>query len=629
MIKNLLRIEYRPYGVAALCAIVSFLVYAITAAPVITLTDSGELALASFNEGVAHPPGFPFYMMVMRFLSFILRQDSAHFLNLASGFFSTVSVFCIVLIIYKILLILEDTDTPHPILNNVISAAIGLGLAFSFPLWEFGTITEVYSLSYACVFAAAVFLCDYILYERKRFIVLSAIAFSCSLGVHHVSSLFLVPFLTSLLFKIDRKKRKKGTASLRVNVPRTLRNTILYGSVTAVIVLIVYGYLFLSGKQDPYFNWGGITDFKTLYRHVSGWQYQSALFAFSPGFIQYEVARLLLLLIKTWLPTGFVFFILGITQIYRKQKRLFIGLAGTLFLNALYGFISEVAEDKEAYYCYLLVFGMVFTAYGFKTAWLSINDSREWLKYLILPALIAQLILPFAFNFNSCNHYGDRRAETFVHDITSTVGDTALILTQEWQFYSPFLYMHHHERFKPGVKAINIYLLKRSWYVRYLAKEMPDVMRYIDGYAQEYLKALAPFENSETYNGDFIQEKYVRLINAIIAYHHMNGIPVYTTVYLDQGLLYQYQIYIWGMLLRINPINSESVDFRPPWNYSISPDVIKHGHDLPGKKIYWCYSTMLRLHLGVYQAQGNTKMVTKLRSENQELLQYPQQYPLR
>ena len=629
MIKKILRTQYRHYGIAVLCAIVSFLVYAITAAPVITLTDSGELALASFNEGVAHPPGFPFYMMVMRFLSFIFIQNSAHFLNLASGFFSTVSVFCIILIVYKILLILEDPDTPHPILNNAISAAIGLGLAFSFPLWEFGTITEVYSLSYACVFTAAVFLCDYILYERKRFIVLSAIAFGCGLGVHHVSSLFLVPFLMSLLFQLDRKKGKKGKANLRVNIRRTLRNMILYGSVAAVAVLIVYGYLFLSGKQDPYFNWGGINNYKTLYRHVSGWQYQSALFAFSPGYIQHEVVRVLLLLIKTWLPTGFVFFILGIIQVYRKHKRLFIGLVGTLFVNTLYSFISEVAEDKEAYYCYLLVFGMVFTACGFKIAWLSINNSREWLKYLILPALIAQSTLPFAFNFNSCNHHEDRRAETFVHDITSTVGDTALILTQEWQFYSPFLYMHHHEQFKPGVKAINIHLLKRSWYVRYLAKEMPDVMRYVDGHAQEYLKALVPFENDETYDGAFIQEKYVRLINAIIAYHHVKEVRVYMTVYLDQGLLYQYRYYVSGMLLRIDPINSEPDYSVPPWNYSISADVIKHGRDLPGKKIYWRYSTMLRLNLGIYQARGNIKMVEKLRSENQELLQYPQQYPVR
>src|SRR6266704_3863014 len=46
-----------------LCAgavfIVASLLYTLTLAPTVTLVDSGELILAAWGTGVAHPPGFP------------------------------------------------------------------------------------------------------------------------------------------------------------------------------------------------------------------------------------------------------------------------------------------------------------------------------------------------------------------------------------------------------------------------------------------------------------------------------------------------------------------------------------------------------------------------------------------
>ena len=49
---------------AAIVFFVSLLVYSQTLAPTVTLVDSGELIVAARFLGVAHPPGFPLYLML-------------------------------------------------------------------------------------------------------------------------------------------------------------------------------------------------------------------------------------------------------------------------------------------------------------------------------------------------------------------------------------------------------------------------------------------------------------------------------------------------------------------------------------------------------------------------------------
>src|SRR5213079_751863 len=55
------------------CASIAFLValflYSWTLAPTVTLTDSGELIVVAHGLGVAHPPGFPLWVILALFAS--------------------------------------------------------------------------------------------------------------------------------------------------------------------------------------------------------------------------------------------------------------------------------------------------------------------------------------------------------------------------------------------------------------------------------------------------------------------------------------------------------------------------------------------------------------------------------
>src|SRR5262245_1438194 len=78
-----------------LCAgavfVVALLLYTWTLAPTVTLVDSGELILAAWGTGVAHPPGFPLWVMLAHLASLVPFGNVAVRINFSSSLFSALS----------------------------------------------------------------------------------------------------------------------------------------------------------------------------------------------------------------------------------------------------------------------------------------------------------------------------------------------------------------------------------------------------------------------------------------------------------------------------------------------------------------------------------------------------------
>src|SRR5436309_7257370 len=78
-----------------LCAgavfIASLLLYSWTLAPTVTLVDSGELIVAARFLGVAHPPGFPLYVMLAHLASLVPMGSVALRINFASALFAALA----------------------------------------------------------------------------------------------------------------------------------------------------------------------------------------------------------------------------------------------------------------------------------------------------------------------------------------------------------------------------------------------------------------------------------------------------------------------------------------------------------------------------------------------------------
>src|SRR3989441_6954784 len=76
---------------ALLVFLVSLVLYSWTLAPTVTLVDSGELIVAAKSLGVAHPPGFPLYIMLAHLASLVPIGNIAQRVNFASALFAALA----------------------------------------------------------------------------------------------------------------------------------------------------------------------------------------------------------------------------------------------------------------------------------------------------------------------------------------------------------------------------------------------------------------------------------------------------------------------------------------------------------------------------------------------------------
>src|ERR1041385_4330148 len=171
----------KPQVSAAFVFVLALLLYSWTLAPTVTLVDSGELILAAHSLGVAHPPGFPLYLMLAHLFSIVPVGSVAVRVNFASAFFAALACAMLTLVVAEIIEIINRAShlaeserrlkkaarkgkkvpsysVPTAAANNsnwlltLLSAiAAGLLLAFSRTLWSYATIAEVYSLNTALI----------------------------------------------------------------------------------------------------------------------------------------------------------------------------------------------------------------------------------------------------------------------------------------------------------------------------------------------------------------------------------------------------------------------------------------------------------------------------------------------
>lgn len=173
-------------GVAA--AWIALVLYLFSLAPGLTWShqgaDGGELLAAAAVNGVPHPPGYPFYTMLLRgWLAFVgwfaPTSDLAWRGNLLSALFGAASV-------YVTALVAASFFKPEPS-RWLWGLLAGLAWMISPLLWSQSIITEVYSLH-----ALLVALFGYAVLAkplRPRYVVVAA-----ALGVaHHLTFLLLLP----------------------------------------------------------------------------------------------------------------------------------------------------------------------------------------------------------------------------------------------------------------------------------------------------------------------------------------------------------------------------------------------------------------------------------------------------
>ena len=171
----------------------------------------------------------------------------------------------------------------------------------------------------------------------------------------------------------------------------------------------------------------------------------------------------------------------------RAHGRCCVALALLIGLDLAYALLYTIAEDKDAYYLPSVV--ALCLAAGMGAHDLMSRTGRRAAALVAVPLLGAVLL---ARTEDRSRFYV---AHDFARDTLAAVGPGGLLLTSEWQLYSPLLYFQDVEGWRPDVMAVDVSLLRRSWYVDALRARHPDRWAPLRAETDAFLEDLRAWEH--------------------------------------------------------------------------------------------------------------------------------------
>ena len=443
---------------AAAVFVAALAAYALTLAPTVTLVDSGELVVASHRLGVAHPPGFPLYVPLAHLASRVPMGNVAQRVNAFSALCAAAAAALLVLVTRQALR--EETSDGSGAGGWVWAAPAlmaGLLLAGSRTLWAYATVAEVYTLGTLAVVALIALALRTRASGATASLLALAVAYGLATGTHHVTIALVGPSLLVL-----------GWPALRARAtPRLLARLALAGFVCAIAA---YAYLPWAAARGSFPNWGDTRTLERIWWHVSGRQYHVYL---SPALANagQEVAAFARTLATefgpAWFPAALALAGLGLHAAWTRARGVFLALVSMVALDLVYAMLYTIAEDKDAYYLPSVV--ALSLAAGLGAHDLMSRLSRRRAAQAV--ALVALPIVGAAFHARALDRSRFFVAHDFARDALASVRPDGLLLTSEWQLYSPLLYFQEIEGWRPDVMAVDVSLLRRSWYLDGLRKK--------------------------------------------------------------------------------------------------------------------------------------------------------------
>lgn len=211
--------------------LICFATYLFTLYPTVSaFRDAGDLTSSVFTLGIAHPPGYPLYIILGKIWTVLIPFGNIGYrLNLFSAFTSSL---CIVMVYFIVRKISKDS---HSHFSAILPSTVAvLTLAFSTAFWQQSILAEIYSLN--ALFAVLII---YLLFVTRHSL-LATFLFGLGLGNHHTLVL-LIPGIIYLLIK---------------RLGRTFLPSTFYLLPAFLLGFSVYLFLPIRAKQQPLNNWG-------------------------------------------------------------------------------------------------------------------------------------------------------------------------------------------------------------------------------------------------------------------------------------------------------------------------------------------------------------------------------------
>ncbi len=474
------------YGVGIFIS--TLFLYWLTSYPTVAYIDSGELALAAWTLGIAHPTGYPLYTLIGRLFSLLPFELITTQILLG--------MLCTSLAAVVLYFTLKKLFSSEEKWRSLTAAAFALLFAVAPLVWSQGTTNEVYSLQ-LLLFTLLLYLLS--LQATSRTLLTGAFLYGLAFG-NHMSTILLAPSVIAYLWHNRRYLIQN-------------RRILLGSSALFLLGISIYFYLPIRSALMPLFNWDEPHTWANFVRHVSGWQYRVWMFHQSIAALVKQLGNFAVILYDQFPLPFWPAIVWGLFIGWKRHPRLQTYLALFLAMDLIYSLNFSIPDIDN----YLLPSALVLMFMGA----IGLNDL--FLKVPARTPLIANLtILLVAWglivNWQAQNNSKNYAALDGVHNYYKSVVPPALIMCANWDFESPWFYSHFYLKEQPQVLMIDKELLRRSWYYDWVKQVDPKLFDYIKPEYEDFLPQVKLFEAGLPYGGEAIEAAYEALLKKITTY---------------------------------------------------------------------------------------------------------------
>jgi hypothetical protein len=497
--------------VALLLGCITLALYLRTLGPTVGQADTFEFQVVAPTLGVAHPTGYPLYILSGKLFSFLPFGSVAWRVNLTSTVFAVTAVLCLFVVIYRL------TNRP------LVAFLASLAFAFSRVFWSQAVVAEVYALHNVLVAVVLLILLEgvgggwWALHSREeeangRYRIVRAFnplyALALVLGLsfaNHLTTALLLPAI-ALFFLFMR--------------PKACRRNWLIAAGLFFLGLALYLYI--------YFRWPALHDGIWMspgefWRYITAQQFGGALRldAWRTDPTRYEIVGRLLREPFGW--PGLVFGAVGLVWLAVKNRLAAIITLGTFLAFAWYAlsyYVRDVAVFLLPAHLVLAIWlglGMLAIltvldmllrrAFGFRRAptvrdRTSVNTVRRW-GALILLSMFALIPLWLLWtNFSLVDQSDEQDAYAWGDSVLDlSLAKNAAVLADSVRI-APLYYLQRIEGRRPDLDLL--VLADEKTYRAELETRLADgqavyLARFLPGLEGRYhLRSLGPLTEVAT-----------------------------------------------------------------------------------------------------------------------------------
>ncbi len=417
--------------------------------------DGGDLITASVTNGIAHPTGYPFYLILAKIFQTLPFDSLAYRTNLMSGFFAVLTSFLVYIFVVRVCV------SEHKYLAGML-AGFSMGLAPLF--WSQAVITEVYTLH---IFMMAVILNISVLGHTNNSVEnrvwldrMIGIVYGLGAG-NHITTVLIIPgalAISCIQFDDALQKYVVKWASLARQV------------LWMTAGLSVYILLPIRAIADPVINWANPINLENFWWLISGKIYREY---YLQKISLDRVAEVLPLAIKQFDYIGVIAGSIGIGVFFKSSKAHLLTLYNALIFLCFS--ILYQPQDSLIYFLPVLLSFSIWIGIGIEYIFKNLFLKNRTFYWAFLVIMFLNYIVGAFTSKELVDASQDQRAENFGKILMLELPNNALVFVEGDKAVFTVWYFHFALKERQDLFVIAADLLHYEWYQETLRTAYPSL----------------------------------------------------------------------------------------------------------------------------------------------------------